>query len=413
MTMQHDEQSERGNRGDQGPRRVVISGVGAITAAGPTAPDLWQALLDGRVAVGPLDDMPRPAAAGVIRGYDGLAGVPEHLLERLNRAGRLALDAAIQAVGDARISFHQENAFAVAAVTGAAHPQSDGAGWAALGAGLAGATIGFNAAGPSFTISAGGASGAAAIAQAAALIRSGAARAAIAVGAEAPLTPEVWAAWERAGLLDPGAAPDAQRPFDARRRGIVLGEGAGALLLEDRQLAVQRGARIYAEIAGEAQTGGPPGDGQPPTDVQVAQRALGDAMRKGGVSPQVVDVIFAAGAGAPAGDARETDILERSFGVGIRDMYVTAVSPSIGYTIGASGALSAVAAAICLAEEKIPPHATWSDPDPTCNLDITTRARTDHVVGAVVAAYGTHGQNAALALVRHRAAAGDELPILQ
>lgn len=113
MTMQHDEQSERGERGDQGPRRVVISGVGAITAAGPTAPDLWQALLDGRVAVGSLDGMPRPAAAGVIRGYDGPAGVPPHLLERLNRAGRLALDAAIQAVGDARISFHQENAFAV------------------------------------------------------------------------------------------------------------------------------------------------------------------------------------------------------------------------------------------------------------------------------------------------------------
>ena len=397
---------------DLEPRRVVISGVGAVTTAGPTAPDFWQALLDGRVASGPLVGMPRPAAAGIIHGYAGPAGVPEWLLERMDRAGQLGLDAAIQAVGDARIAFHQENAFAVAALTGTAHP-GGGEGWAALSSGLASATIGLNVAGPTFTISAGGASGLAAIAQAAGMIRSGVVRAAIAVGAEAPLTPDVWGAWEQTGLLDPGAEVEAQRPFDARRRGIVLGEGAAALLLEDRQLAVQRGARIYAELAGEAQTGGPPGDGQPPTDIEVARRALNDALRRAELSPQMVDVVFAAGVGTPAGDERETDLLERALGSQIRDMYVTAVSPSVGYTIGASGALSAVAAAICLSEGTIPPHATLSEVDPACNLDITTRVRSDRVVGAVVTAYGSHGQNAAIALTHHRAAAGDELPMAQ
>ena len=397
---------------DLEPRRVVISGVGAVTAAGPTAPDFWQALLDGRVTSGPLGGMPRPAAAGIIHGYAGPAGVPEWLLERMDRAGRLGLDAAIQAVGDARIAFHQENAFAVAALTGTAHP-GGGEGWAALSSGLASATIGLNVAGPTFTISAGGASGLAAIAQAAGMIRSGVVRAAIAVGAEAPLTPDVWGAWEQTGLLDPGAEVEAQRPFDARRRGIVLGEGAAALLLEDRQLAVQRGARIYAELAGEAQTGGPPGDGQPPTDIEVARRALNDALRRAELSPQMVDVVFAAGVGTPAGDERETDLLERALGSRIRDMYVTAVSPSVGYTIGASGALSAVAAAICLSEGTIPPHATLSEVDPACNLDITTRVRSDRVVGAVVTAYGSHGQNAAIALTHHRAASGDELPMAQ
>lgn len=404
MVTPHDEQE---------PRRVVITGVGAITAAGPTAPDFWQALLDGRVAVSPLDGMPRPAAGGIIHSYDGPAGVPERLLERLNRPSRLALDAAIQAVGDARIAFHQDNAFAVAAVTGTAHPQADGEGWAALGAGLAGATIGLNIAGPAFAISASGASGAAAIVQAAAMIRSGIVRAALAVGAEAPLTPNTWQAWERAGLLDPGVEPDGQRPFDARRRGIVLGEGAGALLLEDRQLAVQRGARIYAELAGEAQTNGPPGDGQPPTDIEIARHAVSDALRRAGLSPQMIDVVFTAGVGTPDGDARETDLLERALGGRIRDMYVTAVSPAVGYTIGASGALSAVAAAIALSEGRTPPHATWRDLDPACNLGLNTRERSDQLVGAVVAGYGAHGQNAALALTRHRAAVGDELPLLQ
>ena len=401
---------------DDAPRRVAITGVGAITAAGSTAPDFWQTLLDGRVAVGPLSGMSRPAAAGAIRGYAGPPGVPERLLERLNRPSRLALDAAIQAVGDARIAFHQENAFAVAAITGTAHPQSGETAadaWSALASGLAGSTIGLNVAGPVFTISAGGASGLAAIAQATAMIRSGVVRAAIAVGAEAPLSSDVWEAWNATGLLDPGAEADAQRPFDARRRGVVLGEGAGALLLEDRQLAVQRGARIYAELAGEALTGGPPADGVPPTDIEVARRALNDALRQAGLSPQTIDVVFTAGIGTPGGDARETDILERALGSRIRDMYVTAVSPAVGYTIGASGALSAVAAAISLAEGRTPPHATWRELDPACNLDVNTRERSDQVGGAIVTAYGTHGQNAALALTRHRAAPGDELPLLQ
>ncbi len=401
------------NRQNDAPRRVVVTGLGAITAAGPTAPDFWQALLDARVAVASLDGMSRPAAAGIIHAHDGPPGVPQHLLERLNRPSRLALDAAIQAVADARIAFHQENAFAVAAITGTAHPQAGGEGWSALAAGLAGTTIGLNIAGPTFTVSAGGASGLVAVAQAAAMIRSGVVRAALAVGAEAPLSADVWEAWNRTGLLDPGAETDAQRPFDARRRGIVLGEGAGALLLEDRQLAVQRGARIYAELAGEAQTGGPPADGVPPTDIEIARRALNDALRQAELSPQMIDVVFTAGIGVPDGDARETDILERALGGRIRDMYVTAVSPAVGYTIGANGALSAVAAAIALSEGRTPPHATWRELDPACNLGLNTRERSDHLVGAVVAAYGTHGQNAALALTPHRAALGDELPLLQ
>lgn len=405
MVTEHDE---------LGPRRVVISGVGAITAAGPTAPDFWQALLDARIATTALTGMSRPAAGGAIADYQGPAGVPAWLLARMNRASWLGLDAAIQAVADARIVFQQENAFAVGAVSGIAHPHGagrNGEGWASLGSGLAGATIGLNIAGPAYTVSAGGASGVAAIAQAAGMIRNGVVRAAVAVGAEAALEPDVWEAWKSIGLLDPGAEPDAQRPYDARRQGLVLGEGAAALLLEDRQLATQRGARIYAEIAGEAQTAGPPGDGRPPTDVEVARRAIGDALRRAELSPGAIDVIFAAGIGTPEGDPRETDILERSFGGRIRDMYITTSTPVTGYTIGASGALNAVAAAICLAEETIPPHASWSQLDPACGLDFVTRVRSDHVIGAVVAGYGAHGQNAAIALTQHRAASGDELPM--
>ena len=105
------------------------------------------------------------------------------------------------------------------------------------------------------------------------------------------------------------------------------------------------------------------------------------------------------------------EILIDEHGGRIRDMYITTSTPVTGYTIGASGALNAVAAAICLAEETVPPHATWSQHDPACGLELVTRVRTDHVIGAVVAGYGAHGQNAAIALTQHRAAPGDELPM--
>lgn len=394
-------------------RRVVITGVGAITAAGPTAADFWRALSDATVHTSPLTafDPPRSAAAGQVADDAGPASVPDWLLQRLDRSSRFALHAAIQAVEDARIMIGQANAHAVGAITGTAHPGA-GTGWAALGSGLAGASIGLDIAGPVFTISAGGASGLAAVVSATQLIRSGIVRAALAIGAEAPLRAEVWNQYESAGLLDPGDDPHAQRPFDARRQGWVLGEGAAALMLEDRQLATQRGVKIYAEIGGEAMSAGPIGDGQAPTDVEIARRAVGEALLSGEVAPGDIDVAITAGIGLPKGDPRETDLLERSFGRRVLDMYVTTTTPNVGYTLGAAGALSAVAAALVVSERQIFPHATYAEADIECGLDVARRLYQDRIVGTVTTAHGTHGQNAALALLPHQPEAGDELPVL-
>ncbi len=273
-------------------------------------------------------------------------------------------------------------------------------------------TIGLNIAGPAFTVAADGASGAVAIQQAASLIRSGSISAAIAGGAESTLEPEVVEAYREAGLLAEGPEVDGQRPFDLRRSGMVLGEGAAVLVLEERSIAVQRGARIYAELTGGAQTAGPPADGQPPSDVDIARRAIGNAFRDSGKAPAEVDVVVAAGVGTVEGDKRETDILERSFGSRIQDMYVTAVSPTVGYTAGAAGALSAAAATFAIAEGIVPPHATYGEIDPECGLDLTRHAQRDHIYGALVSAYGTMGQNASLLIMRHRAEPGDEVHVL-
>ena len=396
------------------PRRVVITGVGAISAAGHDPPAVWEALLTGTPALTPLpgDALDRPAVAARIAHYDGPAGVPADFTARLSRASQFALDASIQAVADARIGFNAENAYAVASLIGSAHgPDPAGPPAPLFSAGLAGASTGLNIAGPSYAIDAGAASGLVAIHQAAEMVRSGSVRAALAGGADAPLRPEVLAAYEARGLLSSQATATAQRPFDLLRDGMVLGEGAAVLLLEDRELAVLRGAHIYGELIGGAVTAGPAADGAPPTDVDIARQAIGRALRDAGQSPGEVDLVFTAGAATKAGDARETDILERSFGSRILDMYVTATTPVLGYTVGASGALAAVAALFALAEQMAPPHAAYAEADPDCALDILVRAQRDHLHTALVSAYGSAGQNAALLIGAHRAEPGDELPM--
>lgn len=398
------------------PKRVVITGIGAITAAGWTAPDLWQALLDARCAATPIHHLGAhgAAVAGQIAEFDGPSGVPQSFKDRLGRSSRLALDAAIQAIADARINFTLENAYQVAAIIGSAHgaTNADGDAWPFFSTGLSGSTMGLNIAGPAYSINADGASALVAIQQATDLIRNDHVSVALAGGADAPLSPEVWAAYQTAGLLSSQADPTAQRPFDLLRDGLILGEGAGVLVLEDRDIAVPRGARIYAEVIGTGFTSGPPGDGFAPTDVDIARRAITTAIRDANRSPNEIDVVFTAGIGTPAGDKRETDILERAFGSRIVDTYVSAVSPVTGYTAGAAGALSAIAAAFTLTEQIMPPHATYSEPDPDCALDITTTPQRDHLAAALISGYGSMGQNAAIILATHQSEPGDEVPIV-
>lgn len=395
-------------------RRVVITGLGALSAAGRSPADFWDSLAQARVCTTQLTafNAPRAAAAGQIDpDWQGPSGAPDWLTARMDRASQMALDAAIQAQTDARIEFNQQNAFAVGAITGTGHPAA-GDGWAALGSGLSGASLGLNIAGPVFTVAMGGASGLAAVVLATQLIRSGVIRAALAIGAEAPLRADIWNAYESAGLLDSTADLTGQRPFDADRQGMILGEGAAALMLEDRQLATQRGVHIYAEIGGEALTSGPMGDGLAPTDVEVARRATGDALLSGEIAPADVDVIVTAGLGSKPGDERETDVIERAFGRRTLDMYTTAVTPNIGYTVGASGAFTALAAAQIVDQRRIPPHATFEQEDIACRLGFVQKLYEDRIVGVATAAYGAHGQNAALILLPHQAEAGDELPLL-
>jgi len=143
-----------------------------------------------------------------------------------------------------------------------------------------------------------------------------------------------------------------------------------------------------------------------------SERGAGDAMVDGGISPADIDGVVTAGLGSKLGEERETDTIERAFGRRTLDMYAAAVTPNLGYTVGASGAFSAVAAALIVDQRKVPPHATFQEEDIACKLGFTSRVYEDRIVGVATAAYGAHGQNAALILMPHQAEAGDELPIL-
>lgn len=389
------------------PPRVVVTGVGAVSAAGRTAPDLWAAMLDARLSASPVTDFgtSRPTIAAQVPDYTGPNGVPDGVVQRLSRSARFALDATIQAIGDSRLELGPEHAPHVAAVIGTAHSEESedadaGNARRFFSEGLAGIVTGLHIGGPSATVRAGAASGLIAIGQAMSLIQNGVVQVAVAGGAEAPLNRRVWSAYEAAGLLSSQTSPNALRPFDLLRDGTVLGEGAATLLLENRDIALARGARIYAELIGFGHTSGPPSDGRGPTDVDVARRALGTAIRQAAISPHQIDVVYAAGSGTPSGDARETDILERSLGARIIDTYVTTVTPVVGFTVGASGALAAAAAVFGLAEQTVPPHASFAEPDQECALDFQRAPQSDHLNGVAVCAYGDLGQNAALVLAK-------------
>ena len=146
--------------------------------------------------------------------------------------------------------------------------------------------------------------------------------------------------------------------------------------------------------------------------MDIARRAIGNAIRDSGKSPNEIDLVLTAGTGTIAGDKRETDILERSFGARVQDLYVTAITPTIGYTIGAAGALAAIAATLAISDGITPPHATYAEADPDCKLDISRKAQRDNLYGSVVNAYSALGQNASLLIMKHHAETGDAIPVL-
>ncbi len=401
-------------------RRVVITGVGAICALGHDAAAVWQGMREGRSAIAPLtgfeaEEM-RVRVAAQVRGHDPARHFDPKKLVLLDRVTQFALIAAREAVAQAGLDFRagdlgRRTACVIGTGTGGEetvdecsrrlyrdnnprlHPLSIVR--RMVNAPASQASIEFGITGPAFCVSSACATSNHAFAQALALVRAGTADVALAGGTEACLTLGVLRAWEAMRVL----ADDTCRPFSRQRRGLVLGEGAGILVLEEFDHARARGAEILAEFAGAGMSADA-GDIVLPSAAGAAQ-AISAALADAGLNPEDVDYVNAHGTATAANDPTETRAIHLALGGHAKRVAVSSTKSMHGHALGAAGALEIVAALGALREGVIPPTANFLDADPECDLDyVPNAAREREVRGVLSNAFAFGGLNAVVALRR-------------
>jgi 3-oxoacyl-[acyl-carrier-protein] synthase II len=400
-------------------RRVVITGAGVVSSIGCGREAFWDALVAGTsgartVAVDLVGDV--TACPAPDEGAEDLVGRRE--ARRMDRVGRMAVSAAFQALADAGSPtlVPARTGAVVANIHGGADTLHE-AYVALLGRGLdrvspftvplglsnspvAAVTRSLGLHGPSSVVATACAAGSDAIGLALAMIRDGRADAMFAGGAEAAVSPFVIAGYRRLGALSMGAVPPAaaSRPFDRERDGFVMGEGAGILLLEEREAAIARGARILAEVAGYAAScdaghlTDPDATGAGPA---VAMRA---AIADAGLQPGHVGHVNAHATSTPAGDLAEARAIVLA---GLGHAAVSATKSLHGHTLGAAGGIEAIAALLTIVRGVVPATANLDDPEPEPALDHVRTARPLTVEAAISNSFGFGGHNAAVVLARH------------
>jgi 3-oxoacyl-[acyl-carrier-protein] synthase II len=400
---------------------VVITGLGAVSALGGDVAALAAGVADGRCGIGALTLFPyrgRAATAAQVPeavGPRAAAALPPATVRRLSRPDGFALAAASEACRDAGLDagLRRTAALAVGATTGGMLDtervyERRRAGEdrrfrlsRLLGTPLATAAAVVSQAlgvrGPQTTLSTACSSSALAIALAAETIRRGEARAALAVGTDG-LCRLTYAGFDALHALD----PDRCRPFDRGRRGLSLGEGAAALVLEDAAHARARGARARAVLLGW----GTATDAQhltaPHPEGARAIAALRAALAAAGLPPDAIDYVNAHGTGTPQNDAVEVLVLRTVFGERLRRLPVSSSKSQLGHCLGAAGALEAAVTVIALEEGVLPSTVTLREPDPACaDLDLVpTAGRRQPLAAAVTSSYGFGGHNVSLVLAR-------------
>ncbi|MEO8778307.1 MAG: beta-ketoacyl-[acyl-carrier-protein] synthase family protein [Rhodanobacter sp.] len=402
-------------------RRVVITGLGAISPLGIGAEALWQGLREGRSGIGPLrhPDAARlklKIAAQVPASFDPAANIDAHTLPLLDRTSAFALQSAREAINQSGIDFkHDDLGRRTAVVVGTgvggentqdeqsrriyaenaqrAHPLTIVR--LMTNASASHISIAYGLRGPSFAVASACASANHAIIQAAQMIRYGMADAAITGGTEACLTYGAIRAWEAMRIL----ADDTCRPFSANRRGLVLGEGAAIFVLESLEHAQARGAVILAELAGSGMTADASDIVMPSADG--AASAMSQALADAGLAPQDIDYINAHGTGTLANDSSETRAIHLAFGADASRLAVSSTKSMHGHALGASGALELVAVIGALRDNVVPPTANLDQADPACDLDYVPNTAREMPVRAVLSnSFAFGGLNAVLALTR-------------
>jgi nodulation protein E len=257
----------------------------------------------------------------------------------------------------------------------------------------------FGLRGPTLSTATACAAAAHAIGEAAEMIRAGRADVMVAGGADAPIAPGIVRAWEALRVLAPAAEDPARtcRPFSRDRLGIVLGEGAGIVVLEAWERAERRGATILAELAGYGATADAAHLTQPGLDAPVAAIAI--ALRQGALAPEDIDYVNAHGTATRLNDSAETAILSRAFGDHARRLTISSTKAMHGHAMGAAAGLEFVATILAMRHAVAPPTINYTEPDPECDLDyVPNAARPMPIRAAISNSFAFGGLNAVLAV---------------
>ncbi|PTX92636.1 beta-ketoacyl-ACP synthase II [Opitutus sp. ER46] len=403
-------------------RRVVVTGLGAITAIGHDVNSFWASLLAGRGGVGrvtafdPTDFATQVGAE--VRDWDAAQHMDPKEVRRNDRYTHFGFVAAKQAVHDSALEMAKEDGDRVGVIIGSGiggmhtyetqlrtlwdrgprkvSPFTIPALIGNMCSGLV--AIEYGARGPNFGMVSACATGTHAIGEAAHAIRRGDADVMIAGGSEATITPFAYASFCSMKAMstrndDPATAC---RPFDKGRDGFVMGEGAGVLILESLEHAQARGARIYCELAGYAATCDAFHITQPDPDGKGLSLAMTRALASAGVTPADIDYINAHGTSTPYNDKFETLAIKRVFGEHARKLAVSSTKSMTGHLLGAAGGIESVICAKTIETQMLAPTINLHDQDPECDLDyVANAARPARVRAVLCNNLGFGGQNAA------------------
>lgn len=406
--------------------RVVVTGMGAVTPVGLNVEETWANVQAGVSGIGPItlmdvEDYPTRIAAEV-KGFDAGDWMDAKTARRIDRFIAFSVAASQMALDDAQFPLDDkelclETGVMIGSGIGGLQTNSEQARKLFtegpsrvspflvpfmipdMGSGYT--SIHFGLKGPNSCVVTACATGVNAIGDAYHIIKRGDAVAMLTGGAEAPITPIGMAGFcaARAMTTNNEAGAQASRPFDANRDGFVMGEGAGALVLEDYEFAKQRGAKMIGEVIGYGMSGDAFHITMPDDQGDGARRAMLMAMRNAGVTPDEIDYVNAHGTSTPYNDKFETMAIKRAFGDAAYKTPVSSTKSMIGHLLGAAGAVESIVCLLAIRDQVLPPTANYTTPDPECDLDyIPNVSRKANVRTVLTNSFGFGGHNAVLVL---------------
>ncbi len=409
-------------------RRVVITGMGTVSGLGLDAPSTWEGLLAGRTGAGRIteydpSELPTQIVVAV-KGFDPGKYLGRRDVRRLGRVTHLATAAVAEALADSGLEIEKEDRTMVGVEMGSAFGALDFVetqacnikekGPRSINPAKAPAVlitttpcylgIRYGLQGPANSPVAACATGVVSVGEAARRIQRGEADVMLAGGADSYMTPMIMSAFSRLGAMSTrNDEPEtACRPFDLTRDGMIMGEGAAAMVLESLEHALARGANILAEFGGLGFTLDAYNMAAPHPEGDGAARAMIRALAEAGLPPEAVDYISAHGTGTKLNDSSETKAMKKALGKHAYEVPAPSIKPMVGHAMGASGAFGVMTVVKAIQTGWIPPTINLNVPDPECDLDyVPNEARQHHVDVGMANAFGFGGQNASIVIKRY------------